>query len=98
MTQTLSAFKALLLAVVLLSTWADVTLADEGAAASDRVPLYACGTGDDAASGSLQLTGVARAADNSVLEGFRFERLAADGQPGWSFPPPGVAATTALLF
>jgi hypothetical protein len=98
MTQTPSAFKALLLAVVLLSAWADVTLADDGAAASDRVPLYACGTGDDAASGSLQLTGVARADDNSVFEDLRFERLAADGQPVWSFPPAGVAAKAAFLF
>jgi hypothetical protein len=98
MPQTLPAFKALLLPVALFAGLTSSTFAEDEAAGPDRVQLYACGTGDDAASGTLQLSGVARADDNSVFDDLRMERLDADGQAVWSFPPAGTDARTAFLF
>lgn len=98
MPQTPSAFKALLLPIALVAGCTNAAFADDEAAAPDRVPLYVCGTGDDAAGGYLQLTGVARADDNSVFDDLRFERMSADDQPLWSFPPAGVDPRTAFRF
>lgn len=61
----------------------------------NRAPLFVCGTGADAAEGSLYLSGLQ--AEDGSFSGLRFEIKAGDNVT-YSFPPAGADSKTAFLF
>jgi hypothetical protein len=83
-------FKAFALVVGMLMA-APASAQDE----DNRGPLFVCGTGADAAEGSLYLSGLQ--ADDGSFSGLRFDILAGDSAT-YSFPPAGTDPRTAFLF
>jgi len=96
--QTSAAFKATLIALVLLSPLAaGPALAEDEAEAADRPTLFSCGTDPVNDSSFLDLSGVEL--DFDSFADLRFEQRAENGDKiVYSFPPAGTDSKTAFLF